>query len=581
MDPHALSPTISLHAEDLWRRRDIVASYPAESPPSADVISSLITSLSEALETVPDLNNDHTEYWTSQVNAMQGISQDRYEFPLPPDGITQPYPSNTATPPIIRTSKPPPSHSPLITPKTKSSRGSLRPNHSESQIQNEGYSAQSEMVTHGFGKLSIEPNARHSSLRASEIGGSSKLRSPKRTSSRMREMDREWKRNPLNPANEVTKNSSKRLLNARSIESSPVSPSLPMNESFGPDVRLSLPTIPARGSSIRSTLDTNKVIGAVQNNSGGITGVVRVPTRDSSLRYSSNSTPPRRKRRSQQSSQESKSGVKKLPSSVSDSSMNYVERVLDETTEDDVTRRIQELRAQKDRRSRQFIEDSQSSVVDNLSLLSLPIGSCLRRTISKESCGLQDTRSQHNLTTKFNDSVSRPSKVQSEVTAKKSVHPVEASSSPAQAKSALQALSSSQVKHLSGSVGSGLPRAFSNPLSQVTWTSQYDDRLSTADSVDEAIEDYLFSYRLSQKIQHPQTGRIISFSEVGDPDGYAVFCCVGMGLTRYVTAFYDELALKLKLRLITPERPGIGESEAHADGSDTPLGWPGTIWMIK
>ena len=577
MDPH---PTISLHAEDLWRQRDILASHPAESPPPADVISSLITSLSEALETVPDLNNDRTEYWTSQVNAMQGMAQNGYEFPSPPNRTTQPYSSNTATPPIIRTSKPPPSHSPLIAPKIDSSRGHLRPNYSELQIQNEGHSAQSEMVTHGFGKLSIEPNSRHSSLRASEKGVSTKLRSSKCTSFKMREMDRECKRNPLNPANEVTKNSSKGLLNARGIESSPVSPSLFMNESFGPDVRLSLPTIPARGSSIRSTLDTNKVIGAVQSNSGGITGVVRIPTRDSSLRYSSSSTPPRRKRRSQQCSHQSKSGPNKLPSSVSDSSMNYVEKVLDETTEDDVTRRIQELRAQKDRRSRQFKEDSQSSVAEDLSLLSLPTSSGLQHTTSGDSCGLQDTRSQHNFTAKFNDSVSHPSKIQKQATAKKLIHPVEASST-AQAKSALQILSSSQAKHLSGSVSSGLPRAFSNPLSQVTWNSQYDDRLSTADSVDEALEDYLFSYRLSQKIQHPQSGRIISFSEVGDPDGYAVFCCVGMGLTRYVTAFYDELALKLKLRLITPERPGIGESEAHADGSDTPLGWPGTIWMIK
>ena len=68
---------------------------------------------------------------------------------------------------------------------------------------------------------------------------------------------------------------------------------------------------------------------------------------------------------------------------------------------------------------------------------------------------------------------------------------------------------------------------------------------------------------------------MISFSEVGDSEGYAVICCVGMGLTRYITAFYDELALTLKLRLITPDRPGIGDSEPYPDGSVTPLSWPG------
>jgi hypothetical protein len=101
------------------------------------------------------------------------------------------------------------------------------------------------------------------------------------------------------------------------------------------------------------------------------------------------------------------------------------------------------------------------------------------------------------------------------------------------------------------------------------------DRPQSADSVDGAVDSYLCSPRLSQKIKHPQTGRVISFSEVGDSEGSAVFCCVGMGLTRYITAFYDELALTLKLRLITPDRPGVGDSEPYSDGTATPLSWPG------
>jgi hypothetical protein len=106
------------------------------------------------------------------------------------------------------------------------------------------------------------------------------------------------------------------------------------------------------------------------------------------------------------------------------------------------------------------------------------------------------------------------------------------------------------------------------------------ERPQSADSVDDAVESYLCSPRLSQKIKHPQTGRVVSFSEVGDPNGSAVFCCVGMGLTRYITAFYDELALTLKLRLITPDRPGVGDSEPYADGTATPLGWPG-MWFFR
>ena len=100
-----------------------------------------------------------------------------------------------------------------------------------------------------------------------------------------------------------------------------------------------------------------------------------------------------------------------------------------------------------------------------------------------------------------------------------------------------------------------------------------EERPSSTNSLDLSVEAFLDSSRLSQKVRHPQTGRIISFSEVGDPHGFAIFCCVGMGLTRYVMAFYDELALTLKLRLITPDRPGIGESQPDTNG--TPLSWPG------
>jgi hypothetical protein len=100
-----------------------------------------------------------------------------------------------------------------------------------------------------------------------------------------------------------------------------------------------------------------------------------------------------------------------------------------------------------------------------------------------------------------------------------------------------------------------------------------EERPASLDSIDLEVESYLKSPRLSQKIRHPQTGRIISFSEVGDLNGFAVFVCVGMGLTRYVMAFYDQLAATLKLRLITPDRPGIGQSQVDPNG--TPLSWPG------
>ncbi|KAL8717417.1 MAG: hypothetical protein Q9225_005331 [Loekoesia sp. 1 TL-2023] len=106
------------------------------------------------------------------------------------------------------------------------------------------------------------------------------------------------------------------------------------------------------------------------------------------------------------------------------------------------------------------------------------------------------------------------------------------------------------------------------------------ERPKSIDLIEYAVQKYLSAPRLSQKTTDPKTGRVISFSEVGDPEGYVVFCCVGMGLTRYITSFYDDLAKTLKLRLITPDRPGVGESEVHADGMDTPLGWPDDVLAI-
>lgn len=108
-----------------------------------------------------------------------------------------------------------------------------------------------------------------------------------------------------------------------------------------------------------------------------------------------------------------------------------------------------------------------------------------------------------------------------------------------------------------------------------------EDELPRRDSTEDAVTGYLYAPRLSRKVHNPLTGRVISFSEVGDPDGAAVFICVGMGLTRYVTAFYDELATTLRLRLITVDRPGVGGSEPYPPNDRSgPLSWPEDILTI-
>ena len=104
--------------------------------------------------------------------------------------------------------------------------------------------------------------------------------------------------------------------------------------------------------------------------------------------------------------------------------------------------------------------------------------------------------------------------------------------------------------------------------------------IEDANDIEDDVEAFLNSPRFTQKIRHPRTGRTIAFSEVGDPHGSVVFCCVGMGLTRYVTSFYDEIAKAQKLRIITPDRPGVGETDAMSAERSTPLAWVDDVAVI-
>jgi hypothetical protein len=107
-----------------------------------------------------------------------------------------------------------------------------------------------------------------------------------------------------------------------------------------------------------------------------------------------------------------------------------------------------------------------------------------------------------------------------------------------------------------------------------------EDRPSSADSIDLAVIEYVCSPKLTQRVLHPTSGRVIAFSEVGDPKGHVVLCCLGMGLTRYLMAFYDELARSLGLRLVTLDRPGVGESGPYVTDAGTPLSWPGESFVL-
>ncbi|KAB8339335.1 hypothetical protein FH972_022268 [Carpinus fangiana] len=113
------------------------------------------------------------------------------------------------------------------------------------------------------------------------------------------------------------------------------------------------------------------------------------------------------------------------------------------------------------------------------------------------------------------------------------------------------------------------------------YTPVINERRDSEELIREQVDMFLASPKLSRKIPALEDfERQIAFSDVGDPQGHVVFCCLGMGLTRYVTAYYEELAHSLGLRLITPDRPGVGDSTAYKDNLKTPLNWPDDIRAI-
>ncbi|KAL8795231.1 MAG: hypothetical protein Q9195_002242 [Heterodermia aff. obscurata] len=360
--------------------------------------------------------------------------------------------------------------------------------------------------------------------------------------------------------------------------------------------------IPKRSSSARHSIAVTETDTPVLEFSGSPATVGNgrlVPTRDSSIRHSFNASPAQRKRRSHRSGQTSPQGDAR--SSI-DSRPEFPERELaqvmdDLIEEDDVTRRIRELQDQK------RIRDHELSVA-NSELRPLSRSPSLSPQAKDQSLELSHDGNSPETPWSLsaaeiiepNAQTSAPSPTiaqrvdrnsESRINAmalnpknaslgKRSAELLKAQSSPPRRSNSrlLRRLS----RPLSPATEDKHRRTFSGGLSHPQ--TPVEERQQSLDLIDESVQEFLTAPRLSQRVKDPQTGRVISFSEVGDPAGSVVFCCVGMGLTRYITAFYDELALTLRLRLITPDRPGVGASDAHIGGLDTPLGWPDDVRAI-
>lgn len=353
------------------------------------------------------------------------------------------------------------------------------------------------------------------------------------------------------------------------------------------------PRVSARASSAHSSVHTTNQEANEPGCSSDVVGSgLKIPTRDSSVRHSHGSSQSRRKRRSHIQPDVGRLVLDDSP----DLSKNEFQKIPDDSGEDDVSRRIRELKEQKRRRESRLTVATEDSRSPSSSRQGKYDRSPLRQTNSlttntKDELQKSPAKSMKQAWTSEDYENSAPSpvidqrinRISGAQASSEGYKPHEAKNKSllkptvevqqTRSKPPQRSNSRPLKRSTSPTTAEKHRRTFSNALAA-------EDRSSSLDSIDDAVYDYLSSPRLSQKIDHPATGRVISFSEVGDPNGLAVFCCVGMGLTRYITAFYDELALTLNLRLITPDRPGVGASEPHVDGTDQPLRWPDDVLAI-
>jgi pimeloyl-ACP methyl ester carboxylesterase len=488
---------------------------------------------------------------SSSPPLQQGFGVDYGAYKQPEEVDQESYLiANTAYAPVIRMAKP----------RAASRSQSRTPTLRESE-----QSLPSKEETASIGRLSTEPGVQPSSasVTSSKSGGISRLlgrRKSKETFSNGqndRSVPTGRNGDMLSPLSSNLRHSNSRnnLKEDRIDEavagwrSSPVSPRTPTQD---------------RLSSIPPMTPTNS---RTPDRPGGIGSGRLIPSRQSSLNHNTHGSP-------------GKKSSKSLRHSRGNKDLRIGQDVLEE--EDSTVRRIRELQKQKEKREKEQRREERRAEKKR-SRNSMPAPPPQRTTSIRSS--------RHSM-----------AEVMSRMPDQSIVAEDDGAPAPAISTYTSRRVSTSQVPSSAGNVPharpasirhDGRPSIGSRPVTpsrhhRALSDAQYSpsrgslgiDRPQSADSIDEAVETYLTSPRLTQRLRHPESGRIVAFSEVGDPLGYPVICCVGMGMTRYIMAFYDELAITLRLRLITIDRPGVGESEECSDGTGTPLNWPDDVLLV-
>lgn len=555
---HAFSPNAG-NGPTISERR--ASSRAKTQQPSPEVITSLISSLS-AVSTPAETLFDNllpapTAYSVPASPSKVAHSGSRWytksklgidHRPLQDSqGNAYLHPNDAALPPVIRTSKPPSGFSQLTSLKKSStfkSNQSVWPLSSPLDLE----------ITRSIGNVSIIPSPLPSptsakSFDSGKVKNGKELRL-KESKEKMREIDKQRRRKSAKSLPEPRARSPLKMdISAPDSpwESSEI-PQLP------PTPPLTSPEIPTRVASKRSSsIEPLEDLLPFEENAGEIFGRRRVPQRESSLRHSTGSTPPRRKRKSYRSSLYAEPSLENYAEIPEEQSSTPTIDIY--SGEDSALKRIRELKAQKEERERSQSDDETQRQRSKGHVKHVePARSSLPSPAPTRAMSVDFVRQEPLDSGKENE---QPSELGYSIKRQKSVS--------RQKRSSLT-MSPTLGKH---------DRRSSFSVSLSGRETSHDDRVSLANSIDDAVEDYLAAPRLSQRVVHPRTGRTILFSEVGDPNGSVVLCCVGMGTTRFLTAFYDELAVTLKLRLITPDRPGIGDSQPYGDEAGTPLSWSG------
>lgn len=556
-------------------------------PASPEVISSLISSLSiisgpaqQLFESPngsysspasPSLKSgfNHTDTHSGGRNGSFGIDYGAFKNPAL-EGLQeeQSLDDLAASPPVVRTSKPPSGYSPLTarkrspSPLTHFLKSSSRPSSPENLGDRDIPTAIGEVTIESGRALPKKEGLRQSSIDGQGRKNGRKMLSRMSSGEDASDSDMSWKR------------SSAQKYNTRDLLSVPKTDG---SENLMAGTLFDDSSVPSYFTySSKTSPSSTSPDGSPRLSSGGFGGPPSprdIPARDSSLRNSS-----RTKRSSKRSSMRREENGEIAGTIREEGTSGIISTSSVDSPNDDRKSRLDDMT----RNFRRQLTEPEN--ISTLASKQVADSAKVEETLLEEAAPYPAVAQRRSRSRSPNDLFNR-STGKSKKGGKHDLDLSILATSPKRSGSRLKRLSAPMSPSSPTSNDTGRhQRKLSLPgLERENATSPEPARLpqvviddkESIDSIDESVESYLTSPRLSQTIRHPQTGRKISFSEVGDSDGHAVFCCVGMGLTRYITAFYDELALTLKLRLITPDRPGVGDSEPYTDGTSTPLSWPG------